>query len=106
MPDPKVLKKGDPCPNCGGELKPAPTMTVEQHAKAYDRENPSSMPSHYDTAHPDVRADLGDLFRCATCGYQARFKADKNTSAGSGAAPRGGRTREESRTDRDLDAGA
>ena len=76
MAEAKPLKKGDRCPNCGGALEPAPTMTAEQHDKAYDRENPTSMPSHVDTAHPDVRAELGDLYRCVRCSYATRFKGE------------------------------
>jgi len=95
MPEAKPLKKGDPCPNCGGELKPAPTMTAEQHAKAYDRENPQSMPSNYDTAHPDVRAELGDLYRCHSCGYAARFKGDQGRGRSATDPARGARPRDD-----------
>jgi len=48
MPDPKALKQGDPCPNCGGELAAV-------------------------TGAPDK--DGQTLYRCRQCGYNARFKA-------------------------------
>ena len=76
--DPKELKKGDPCPNCGGELKPLPAMSPEEHARAYGRESQEGRPEGVDTASPSQREALGELHKCA-CGYQARF-ADKKKS--------------------------
>lgn len=89
MQDPIELKAGDPCPNCQGELKPAPVPTDEQAAKARDRENPIVLARQFDTATAEQRAELGALHRCATCGYEARFKAD-----GDGGKRSRGKTRE------------
>lgn len=76
MGEPKVLKIGDPCPACGAELKPAPVPTDDQFRKAFDRENPAMLAPGTDTANPDQRAELGALYRCVDCRYQARFKDD------------------------------
>lgn len=54
MTEPKELHPGDPCPACGGELKPAT----------------------HDTASDEQRAELGDLHACTSCRYKTRFKAD------------------------------
>lgn len=86
MAEPKKLELGDPCPACGGELHAATVPTDEQYRKAFDRENPVSLQPGADTASPDVRAELGALHRCATCGYQARFKAKGDGDAEDGAA--------------------
>lgn len=72
----QTLKASDPCPACGGELKPARVPTDAEFAKAFDRENPVTLPPGTDTAKPEDRAELGDLYRCVTCRYQARIKAD------------------------------
>ncbi len=74
MVEAKELKAGDACPNCTGELKPAPVPTDEQYAKAQDRENPIALARQFDTASPAQRAELGALHRCVSCGYTARFK--------------------------------
>jgi len=76
MPEPKKLAKGDPCPACHGELKPAYVPTPEEFARATDRENPIALPPRVDTATAEQRAELGALYRCQTCGYQARFRDD------------------------------
>lgn len=73
MSDPRKLAPGDPCPACSGELKPALVPTAAQFAKAMDRENPQALPPRADTASPETRAELGALYRCTSCGYQARF---------------------------------
>ncbi len=72
--EPKVLKRGDACPACGGTLRPARVPSDDEYRKAFDRENPIALPPGSDTASPDQRADLGQLFRCQSCGYQHRFK--------------------------------
>jgi rRNA maturation endonuclease Nob1 len=69
-----TLKAGDACPACGGELKPARVASDADYSKAFDRENPVTLPPGTDTASPEQRAELGALHRCSTCGYQARFK--------------------------------
>lgn len=69
------LKRGDPCPRCGGFFKPARVPTDAEFAHAFDRENPGTLPENADTASPDQRAALGVLHRCPSCGYQTRFEA-------------------------------
>jgi hypothetical protein len=73
MKDPKPLHPGDPCPNCGNELKPVAVPTPEQSALAADRENPIPLPDGMDTATPAQRKELGALHRCVRCSYKARF---------------------------------
>jgi predicted Zn-ribbon and HTH transcriptional regulator len=75
--DAKTLNRGDKCPQCDGDFRIAPGMTPEQYAKAYDRENPAPIPSHMDTASPEVRERLGELARCRECGYVTRFPIEK-----------------------------
>lgn len=75
--EPKKLKVGDPCPACHGELKAAYVPSDEEFRKAIDRENPQSLPPRADTATAETRAELGALYRCTSCGYQARFKDDE-----------------------------
>lgn len=70
-----TLKQGDPCPGCGGTLRHAQQPTDVERAKAANREDPVPLPPHYDTAPKDVVDELGELWRCGTCGYPARFKA-------------------------------
>jgi hypothetical protein len=89
---PIELKRGDACPSCRGELKPAYVPTEEEFARAFDRENPISLPPGADTANKTQRSELGELHRCTTCGYQARFPADKGgRDTRGGAQPAGGR---------------
>lgn len=70
------LKKGDACPRCGAAFVGVRIPTPEEYAKAFDKENPGSLPEGCDTASPDFRAEHGDLHRCGGCGYQTRFPAD------------------------------
>lgn len=80
----KELSKGDACPRCGGEFAAVRIPTATEYAKAFDRENPGSLPEGCDTASPDFRAEHGDLYRCA-CGYQTRFVAPKKKAAAAAA---------------------
>lgn len=81
--EPKTLTLGDACPACSGELRPAFVPSDDQYRKAFDKENPIALPAGADTANADVRAELGELHRCATCGYQHRFKpTDKKAPKG------------------------
>lgn len=72
----QTLALGDPCPACGDELKAVRIPTDDQFRKSIDRENPVALPAGVDTAPPDQRAELGALYRCRECGYQARFKGE------------------------------
>lgn len=89
------LNKGDACPACGGELRAARVPSDEEFHRAFDKENPVSLPPGADTAHPRDRAKLGDLFRCHDCGYTTRFAHEDAGDADQGAA-----TREKSTTRR------
>lgn len=80
MPEPKPVKAGDPCPNCGEALKPAPFPSPELYAAARDRENPRTLPAHYDTATVEQHRELGTLYRCA-CGYVTRILGAEPSSS-------------------------
>lgn len=79
----KDLKRGDPCPACGGEFRDAPVPTDAQRAEAARKEDPTPIPPHMDTASPEFRAEYGGLARCTSCSYQTRFplKAAKPAKA-------------------------
>jgi ribosomal protein S27AE len=79
--EPKALKRGDACPRCGGSFKPTRVPTDAEYAKAFDRENPGSLPDGSDTASPEFRAEHGDLHRCIACGYNTRFLAEPPKTA-------------------------
>jgi len=54
--------------------------TDKEYAKAFDRENPGTLPEGSDTASPEQRAELGALYRCG-CGYAHRVKGDTSSVA-------------------------
>jgi predicted RNA-binding Zn-ribbon protein involved in translation (DUF1610 family) len=91
MPEGTPLKRGDACPNCGGELKAARVPSEEQRRRAEDREFRDPLPPDMDNASEAQRRSLGELFRCQTCGYATRFAAESRddrepqTSARAGA---------------------
>lgn len=89
MSKPKELQRGDACPTCSGELQPAYVPTDKEFARFSDRENPGHLPMGADTANPDQRAELGDLFRCERCGYATRFPTEEGNGGG-GAGDRSG----------------
>jgi len=76
MVEPKELKRGDACPSCDGELRPARVLSDDEHRRLYDRENPMAVPPHTDTANARQRAELGELHICALCGYKTRFPVE------------------------------
>lgn len=73
MAQPRELKKGDRCPNCGGQFEEAQVPTAKERAAATNRDNPIDLPPHYDNASEDQRNELGALYRCERCGYKTRF---------------------------------
>jgi hypothetical protein len=99
----KELKRGDTCPTCGGELQPAYVPTDKEFARFSDRENPGHLPMGADTANPDQRADLGELFRCGRCSYATRFPAEEQHS-GSGASDRSGAAGDQGAADNGRDS--
>jgi hypothetical protein len=88
----KDLKRGDPCPNCGADLRPAYVPTDKEFAKFTDRENPGHLPHGADTASAEQRADLGELFVCDRCGYKTRFPAEASSGEGGASARTSGDT--------------
>lgn len=85
MKTPIELKKGDRCPNCGGEFMAAPTPTAEQRQRAADRENPEQLPPHFDSATDAQREQLGALYKCGSCGYKARLPLEGQARPGQAA---------------------
>jgi hypothetical protein len=87
------LKRGDNCPSCHGELQAAYVPTDDELRRARDHENPIALPTGADTATPEQRDDLGELFVCGRCGYRTRFAAEQGEPAsdrnGGSAARRG-----------------
>lgn len=79
MLKPKELQRGDACPTCGDDLHAAYVPTDKEFERFHDRENPGHLPFRADTANPDQRAELGELFRCDRCGYQTRFPAEHSS---------------------------
>lgn len=90
---PTDLKRGDACPNCGAEMHPAPVPSDKDFARFTDRENPGHLQAGADTANPDQRAELGELFACDRCGYKTRFPAEGNAGDKTGGDRSGGRAR-------------
>lgn len=76
--EPVKLKRGDPCPACGGKLEAARVATDAEFARARDRENPQTLAPGTDTATPEQRAELGALHVCGRCRYQTRFAEKKD----------------------------
>lgn len=75
MPEPKVLKLGDPCTVCGGEYRKAKQVTKEEHHKAFFGPDAPGLPPGTDTMNPELVADHGELYICRDCGHQTRFKS-------------------------------
>jgi len=89
MAEPKELHRGDPCPNCRGELRPAYVPTEDEWKRSQLKDYPEPLPVGADTAHPDQRADLGELHVCDHCGYQTRFPVEDGDDKGEQAAGAG-----------------
>ncbi len=75
------LKRGDKCPRCGGSFKAVRVPTDAEYQKAFDRENPGTLPEGCDTASPEQRAELGALHRCLDCKYETRFPQEAPAAA-------------------------
>jgi hypothetical protein len=81
----KELKRGDKCPSCSAELRPAVVPTDEQRRGAEDREKRQVLPFGADSASAEQRRDLGELYLCDRCGYKARFPLKDADAADGGA---------------------
>lgn len=79
----KELKRGDKCPSCSAELRPAVVPTDEQRRGAEDREKRQVLPFGADTANAEQRRDLGELYVCDRCGYKTRFPLEESDAADS-----------------------
>lgn len=88
-----TLKRGDPCPVDGGELKPARVPSDEQRRRAEDREVREALPRDMDTATEKQRLELGALYRCQSCGYMTRFPLEDEGDEGAEGGGSGGDTR-------------
>jgi DNA-directed RNA polymerase subunit RPC12/RpoP len=85
MSTPVQWKIGDPCPNCGGEMRKVPRPSAERVRAAADPMNGVPVPQTFDTA-PDHQIDeLGDLYRCNPCDSKVRVKPPAPAGAGTGA---------------------
>lgn len=87
------FKLGDPCPGCGGELRKAQQPTAVERAAAANKDDPRPLPPHYDTAPLETVDEHGELWKCPTCGYPARFKAAKPPASDEKQPATGPRTR-------------
>jgi hypothetical protein len=77
MPPVNVILEGDPCPNCGGDLRELAQPTDKMRAAADPRNpEPIPIPPQYDSASGDFVEEHGPLHRCRDCGYQARFRGE------------------------------
>lgn len=91
MAETKELKRGDACPNCGGEFAP---LLSQQSAALVDHHkrvaaNPSASARYAEQLEEKVRV-AGELEACRDCGYQHRFGPaadgdDQGEPAGAGA---------------------
>lgn len=80
MPEPKDVKAGDPCPQCGGEFAvdhvQAPDRLIAR--KTRNALNPNAAARF--TAHVKEKTDEQGVIHCCTiCGYRARFQPTKST---------------------------
>src|SRR5260221_10914984 len=89
MAEPKALQRGDLCPNCRGDLRPAYVPTDEEWKRSKLKDYPEPLPVGADSAPPEQREDLGELHVCDHCGYQTRFPFEEGAE---GAAAQGGTT--------------
>lgn len=82
MAEPKELQRGDLCPNCRGDLRPAYVPTDEEWKRSKLKDYPEPLPVGADSAPPEQREDLGELHVCDHCGYQTRFPFEGNGEQG------------------------
>jgi len=77
-------KAGEPCPACGGKFSEYREPTDVERAAADDKERRQPFPARVDSASADVRAELGALHVCDSCGYQTRIHTGKDKPAAAG----------------------
>lgn len=85
MPKPIEWKVGDPCPNCGREMRKISRPSPERVRAAADGLNGVPVPQTFDTAPDHVIDELGDLYRCDPCWSQVRVKPAAPSGTGTGA---------------------
>lgn len=93
-PEPKA---GEPCPNCGGELKAAYQPTDEERTAARRREDPIPLRPGSDTGTAEQIKALGDLHTCRECGYNTRIKGEHDDHGEEPAAAGAGNARSRAR---------
>lgn len=81
-----VWNIGDPCPNCGREMRKIPRPPADRVRASKDPMTGVPIPQTFDTADEDTYEQHGDLYRCDPCWSQVRVKAPAAPSgAGTGA---------------------
>lgn len=85
MSKPKEWKVGDPCPNCGREMRLVPRPSPERARASLDPVNGVPVPQTFDTAPDHVIDELGDLHRCDPCDSKVRVKSKQPSGTGTGA---------------------
>ncbi len=74
------FKRGDACPRCGGAMAAVRVPTDAEFAKAFDREDPGTLPHDSDSMSPAQRKEFGDLYRCGSCGMDYRFASEASAT--------------------------
>lgn len=85
MSTPLVWKVGDPCPNCGGDMRHVPRPSPERVAASKDQYYGVPVPQTFDTAPEATIEELGDLYRCVPCWCNIRVKTTLPAGTGTGA---------------------
>lgn len=72
----KGVKSGEPCPQCGGALRPNPAADKRTIVKAMV-EGGASAPyaNNFADAHHEKEAEHGVVHVCSGCRYVTRIKA-------------------------------
>lgn len=68
------------CAHCHAPLRACYLPSQEEYDRAFDRENPTTLPFGSDTMAPKQREKFGNLYLCTNCGAPFRLGG---TGAGS-----------------------